>query len=239
MSKSLAPPMLKNLFQVAGSLFVGGTLLLTGCSRQPAKTAPSADRSLVLALAVLGENDDGSPETLPGEIGIPSPGRWQMGSTEPCKNTNSNVFPQGDGLRLGRSVDPQRRHKRGKTLAHQWRADLLGKPISAASSAGCARAEVGSIYHDGQPAIAVTTHDHGVVAVLRRDGAGTFKLQELDRQPETVVHEIEIGDLDGDGILEIYAHPDRTEPGRWHTQPARWCATCRPKGRPDRGGRSR
>jgi hypothetical protein len=30
---------------------------------------------------------------------------------------------------------------------------------------------------------------------------------ELDRRPETFVHEIELGDLDGDGVLELYATP--------------------------------
>jgi hypothetical protein len=29
----------------------------------------------------------------------------------------------------------------------------------------------------------------------------------LDRQPEVIVHEVELGDLDGDGVLEIYATP--------------------------------
>src|SRR5262249_9634064 len=67
--------------------------------------------------------------------------------------------------------------------------------------------EVGNIYGDGKPAIAVATHDQGVVAVLRPDGSGGFKVEELDRQPDTVVHEIELGDLDGDGVMEIYATP--------------------------------
>ena len=68
-------------------------------------------------------------------------------------------------------------------------------------------AEVGNIYGDGKAAIAIATHDHGVVAVLRRDDSGRFKVEELDRQPETVVHEIVIGDLNGDGVIEIYATP--------------------------------
>jgi hypothetical protein len=35
---------------------------------------------------------------------------------------------------------------------------------------------------------------------------------ELDAEPDTFVHEIEIGDLDGDGVLEVYATP--SEPNR-------------------------
>jgi hypothetical protein len=34
-------------------------------------------------------------------------------------------------------------------------------------------------------------------------------VKELDREPDTFVHEIEVGDLDGDGVREIYATPSR------------------------------
>jgi hypothetical protein len=71
--------------------------------------------------------------------------------------------------------------------------------------------EVGDIYGDGKASIAVATHDQGVVAVLRPEGAG-FTVVELDSEPDTFVHEVEIGDLDGDGVLEVYATP--SEPNR-------------------------
>ena len=76
-------------------------------------------------------------------------------------------------------------------------------------------AEVADLYGDGSAAIAVATHDQGVVAVLRPPAAGAgpaFSVEELDHQPNTFVHEVEVGDLDGDGILEIYATP--SEPNR-------------------------
>ena len=53
----------------------------------------------------------------------------------------------------------------------------------------------------------MATHDQGVVAVLRPDFAGGYHVEELDRRPNTFVHEVEVGDLDGDGVLEIYATP--------------------------------
>jgi hypothetical protein len=68
-------------------------------------------------------------------------------------------------------------------------------------------AEVADLYGDGKLSIAVGTHDQGVVAVLRPDGSGKFSVEELDRAPDTIVHEIEIGDLNGDRVLEIYATP--------------------------------
>ena len=47
--------------------------------------------------------------------------------------------------------------------------------------------------------------------VAPRPGGG-FAATELDREPNTFVHEIEVGDLDGDGVLEVYATP--SEPNR-------------------------
>ena len=74
-------------------------------------------------------------------------------------------------------------------------------------------AEVADLYGDGGAAIAVATHDQGVVAVLRpQPGAGAFEVLELDREADTFVHEVEVGDLDGDGVLEVYATP--SEPNR-------------------------
>jgi hypothetical protein len=59
--------------------------------------------------------------------------------------------------------------------------------------------------------LAVATHDQGVVAVVeRRDGA--WAVREIDQEKDTFVHEIELGDLDGDGAIEVYATP--SEPNR-------------------------
>ena len=196
-----------NTFRIAGFSFVAGALWLTGCSREPSAMAPRlGDRSLVLALAVLGENDDGSPKTLPGEIGVLTwkDGKWDHRTLE---DTNCNVFHKAmaygsDGLlTIGGS----------KALVKLWRPDGTRELLWEAEFGGqfnrMRDAEVGNIYGDGKPAIAVATHDQGVVAVLRPQASGGFKVEELDRQPDTIVHEIELGDMDGDGVLEVYATP--------------------------------
>src|SRR5262245_50826686 len=199
--------MIKTEFRISGSLVIAAALLIAGCSRQPAaKTSQSGDRSLVLALAVFGENDDGSPKPLPGQLGILSrkAGKWEHRTLE---DTNNNVFHKAmaygsEGLlTLGGSRAAVKLWRTNGVREILWEADFGGQFSRMRD------AEVGNIYGDGQPAIAIATHDHGVVAVLRRDGSGHFKVQELDRQPETVVHEIEIGDLNGDGVLEIYTTP--------------------------------
>jgi hypothetical protein len=63
------------------------------------------------------------------------------------------------------------------------------------------------LFGDGKIALAVATHDQGVVAVLRPNDRGHWDVTELDRKPDTFVHEIELGDLDGDDVREIYATP--------------------------------
>ncbi len=69
---------------------------------------------------------------------------------------------------------------------------------------------VGPAGADGHRLIALATHDQGIVAV-GSDAPGAA-WTELGRRPRTFVHEVELGDLDGDGALEIYATP--SEPNR-------------------------
>jgi FG-GAP-like repeat len=73
-------------------------------------------------------------------------------------------------------------------------------------------AELADLDGDGAAEIAVATHDQGVVAVVAPKSGGGFGVTELDRKQDTFVHEIEIGDLDEDGVLEVYATP--SEPNR-------------------------
>ena len=92
-------------------------------------------------------------------------------------------------------------------------------------------AEIGNLYGEGIPAIAVATHDQGVVGVVRRTGSG-FDVQELDRQANRFVHEIELGDLNTDGAMEVYATP--SEPNTLAGNAATWR---RRAVRPERRGR--
>ena len=71
--------------------------------------------------------------------------------------------------------------------------------------------EVGDIDGNGKNVIAVATHDQGVVAVVRPKDGG-YEVEELDVEKDTFVHEVELGDVDGDGAMEIYATP--SEPNR-------------------------
>jgi hypothetical protein len=87
-----------------------------------------------------------------------------------------------------------------------WEADFGGKFSRMRD------AEAADLYGNGREALAVATHDQGVVAVLRPEADGSVEVEELDREADTFIHEIEIGDLDADGVLEVYATP--SEPNR-------------------------
>jgi hypothetical protein len=171
--------------------------------------------ALVLALAQFTDKD-GKP--VPGaarlEFLVRSGGKWTMTALE---DPESNVFHKamayqgGDGvglLSLGGSAAILKLWTPGPSgLAAKvlWQKDFGGKFSRMRD------AEVADLYGDGKAAIAVATHDQGVVAVLKPNGAG-FDVKELDHEKDTFVHEIEIGDLDGDGVREVYATP--SEPNR-------------------------
>jgi hypothetical protein len=72
--------------------------------------------------------------------------------------------------------------------------------------------EVADVFGDGRQSIVVATHDQGVVAVVSPVSGGGYEVQELDLEADIFVHEVETGDLDGDGVLEIYATP--SEPNK-------------------------
>jgi len=157
---------------------------------------------------------DGKPQPGPArlEFLVLEDGVWRMAALE---DGDSNVFHkamvyQGASgpvlLTLGGTRAAVKTWSPSGEATTLWEKDFGGKFSRMRD------AEVADLYGDGVDSIAVATHDQGVVAVLRPDGSGGFEVIELDHQPDTFVHEIEVGDLDGDGVLEVYATP--SEPNR-------------------------
>jgi hypothetical protein len=195
---------------------------LGGCEGEdrPALTVDPLPNGLLLAMAVLDKDAEGNPVPLPAQAGILTRGEsgWTYRNLE---DSDSNVFhkamvyepaPGEAGiLTLGGTRAILKLWRKAASPEVLWDKDFGGKFSRMRD------AEVADIYGDGSAAIAVATHDQGVVAVVRPDETGGYRAEELDRQEDTFVHEIEIGDLDDDGTMEIYATP--SEPNRFDGTP--------------------
>ncbi len=183
-----------------------------GGGEAPAKgeEPDSLPRALALGLALFEKSPEGKqvPQPATAVFLVFAGGSWQV---RRLVDEDSNVFhkvmeyspaPGEEGiLTLGGTAALVRLWPKGGEARTLWEADFGGKFSRMRDG------EVADVYGSGTPAIVVATHDQGVVAVIRPDGEGGFSVEELDRAPNTFVHEIEVGDLDGDGTLEIYATP--------------------------------
>ena len=195
------------LRQLAALPIFAVALIASACDRTAA--IPDDAPSLLLALAVL-DTEDGAPQPLPARLGIltQTADGWQHRFIE---DSDSNVFHKALPYGVGGEITGVLTLGGTEALVKLWAPDGSAQNLWNADFGGAFSrmrdAEVGDIYGDGNASIAVATHDQGVVAVIRPDGGGGFTVHELDREPDTVVHEIELGDLDGDGVVEIYATP--------------------------------
>lgn len=185
---------------------------------EPAKTeektaVPSAPEgeSLVLmaAMSVFKANDQGK-FTVPDKAGLlmlkASGGKW---ISETVEDSESNVFhkalPFGDKqiLTIGGN---NALLKLWTKIDGRWQSETLWHPSFGGKHNRLRDVEKADFDGDGKEDLAIVTHDQGVVAVVfQRDGK--WEPVELDRAPNTFVHEAEVGDLNKDGKLEIYATP--------------------------------
>ncbi|HVO12908.1 MAG TPA: VCBS repeat-containing protein [Vicinamibacteria bacterium] len=184
---------------------VACSLCASGCRR-----APRSAHTLALGLALFTTDPEGhqKPDRATAGFLAPDGARWRHGT---LRDGDSNVFhkvleycPQPGScglLTLGGSKAEIKLWRPGAPPTVVWQADFGGRFSRMRD------AEVADVMGDGVPAIVVATHDQGVVTLVRPESGGGFSVKELDRQPDTFVHEIEVGDLDGDGVLEIYATP--------------------------------
>ncbi len=188
---------------------------------QPAVVTPDdLPNALVLGLAQFEARKPGSksmPDPLPATMDflVRKGGEWVLTS---LADTDSNVihkamaYPAEGGDQLLAAAGSNATLKLwangagGPAATTIWEKDFGGKFSRMRDI------EIADLYSEGKMSIAIATHDQGVVAVARPDGAGGFTVEEIDQEPDTFVHEIEIGDLDGDGVLEVYSTP--SEPNR-------------------------
>jgi len=182
--------------------------LTLSCAPAPPPVEP-LDNGLLLALAVLEKGADGRPVPQPAQLGIltDTGDGWNYTA---ISDPDSNVFhkamayeprPGETGiLTAGGTGAALKLWQNGAEPELIWQTDFGGKHSRMRD------VEIADIFGDGTPALAVATHDQGVVAVVKPSGDG-WEIVEIDGEPNTFVHEIEVGDLNGDGVVEIYATP--------------------------------
>jgi len=174
-------------------------------------TAPpqgEARPALILSQAVFtrtGKDTRAGPARL--SIWREENGRWQRYRLD---DPDSDVFHGshmlGDSLlTLGGSRALLRRWTR---RAGRWHHETLWEGHWQGRFNRLRDLELADVDHDGVDEFVLATHDQGVVAVLEQSPPGQEpQVVELDPAPDTFVHEIEVGDLDGDGRLEFFATP--------------------------------
>ena len=79
--------------------------------------------------------------------------------------------------------------------------------------------EIGDVTGDGKEDIVLATHDQGVIVVGQEAADASWTFTELDAKPDTFVHEIEIGDVEGDAKIEFYATPSARNRANGESQP--------------------
>jgi hypothetical protein len=193
-------------------------------SSPPAPTQPAPPelpKGLLVALSQFEVTPEGKVLPKPGaarlEFLVRRGGKWQGGALD---DPESNVFhkamvytPPGGApgiLTIGGMAAAVKLWRAGEGGALQaetlWKAEFGGKFNRMRD------AEIGDLSGNGKVDLAVATHDQGVVAIVRAKPAGGYAVEEIDREKDTFAHEIELGDLDGDGTPEVYATP--SEPNR-------------------------
>lgn len=205
-------------------------ILAVACpaARPPAAAPDEIVPALVLALADFERDASGAIALRPARALIlrQGPDRWwPIEIVDPESNALHKAIGWRDGLLTIGATRARVVHWTG--LRGDPRAKVLWEVSFGGRHDRIRDVEIGDLRGDGNEALVVATHDQGVVAVgQERDGRWDWT--ELSRRERTFVHEIELGDLDGDGTLEIYATPSEPNRASGAAQPGsveRWVST--------------
>jgi hypothetical protein len=186
----------------------------------PAPLPPDLPRGLLVALSQFEVSPQGKVLPKPGparlEILVRRGGAWAV---EVIEDPESNVFhkamayvPNGQPPGIATLGGTKAAIKLWRKRDGRFEAETLWSKDFGGKFSRMRDAEIADVMGKGSADLAVATHDQGVVAVVSPKGPGAWDVQEVDQEKDTFVHEIEVGDLDGDGIIEIYATP--SEPNR-------------------------
>ena len=218
---------------------LGGALALSSCGSKPEqpKEAPkpvevATDKApepvqdaleggpypaLLMAQAWFWKDAAGKPSPGPARLDIwrdTGEGGWKATRLE---DGDSNVFHKALQLEDGRIVTlgGDRGLLKAWSFADgKWKGEILWEGKWAGKFNRLRDIEIGDVDGDGKEEWVIATHDEGVVAVYNppeTPGAAP-EVIELGLKADTFVHEIEIGDIDGDGKNEFFCTPsDRNQ----------------------------
>lgn len=170
--------------------------------------------AILLSQAWFLKDANGKPKPGPARLQIWRKGAegWQATLLE---DGESNVFhkalPTDAGLLT--IAGEKAMLKRWAHAAGAWSSETLWTKSWGGKFNRLRDIEVGDVDGDGKDEWVIATHDGGVIAVVNPGENGAPpEIIELDAKPDTFVHEIEIGDVDGDGKKEFFATPsDRNQ----------------------------
>jgi hypothetical protein len=167
---------------------------------------------------------DGSGNMQPGparlDIWRLNESKWERTRLE---DADSNVFHKAvpyDGGIL--TIGAEKANlKYWRFVDGKWNTELLWSKEWGGKFNRLRDIEIGDVDGDGLDEWVIATHDSGVVAVIDpAKGDTPLKVTELDKKSDTFVHEIEIGDINGDGKKEFFVTPSdrnqskKSQPGK-------------------------
>ena len=153
---------------------------------------------------------DGKPVPGPAKLLIirKTPDGWKTVTIEdPDSNVFHKAIPYETGiLTIGATKAAL---KAWLFMNNEWNQRTIWQPTFGGKFDRLRDIEVGDVDHDGQDDLVIATHDQGVIGVVHPWADRPWTIEEVDRKPDTFVHEIEIGDINGDGKLEFFATPSK------------------------------
>jgi hypothetical protein len=179
---------------------------------EPARDALEGEATDAILLSQAWFYKDANGKSKPGparlQIWRKTGEKWTATRLE---DSDSNVFHKAMLLDDGSILTAAGEKAMLKKWTHadgKWTSELLWEQSWGGKFNRLRDIEIGDVDGDGKDEYVIATHDGGVVAVLdpSEDG-GKPAVIELDAKKDTFVHEIEIGDFDGDGKLEFFATP--------------------------------
>ena len=151
---------------------------------------------------------DGKTQAIPGAAKLLIVRKTESGwKTVTLEDPDSNAFHKalaydGGFLTIGAT---QAMLKVWRFSAGAWQQETHWNPKFGGKFDRLRDIERGNVDGEHTDDLVIATHDQGVIAVVHP--ADGWRVEEIDHQPDTFVHEIELGDVDGDGVAEILTMP--------------------------------